>query len=187
MSPGHSAVAQAGCTAHWSEYAGLAYLEPTLVYDLILREMVQEVHSRVTGHDQRVFLRTTLAASAGPSDEPPVEEPKRRGRPRKTVSVEPIDDEIPEETRTVKKRGRRTKAEIEQANQAADQAFATIGQELSSVEAAEEPEVTVPVDGPGSWADAAANTAGEEDRRRFPYHRCAACCSRSYSNCKQCS
>ncbi|KAF6261647.1 hypothetical protein COO60DRAFT_743720 [Scenedesmus sp. NREL 46B-D3] len=29
----------------------------------------------------------------------------------------------------------------------------------------------VPAEGPGSWADAAASGAGEEDRRRFPYHR----------------
>eukprot|EP00878_Enallax_costatus_P013885 GHUV01014520.1.p1 GENE.GHUV01014520.1~~GHUV01014520.1.p1 ORF type:complete len:322 (+),score=99.18 GHUV01014520.1:398-1363(+) len=115
-----------------------------------------------------VAARTRKTGSAAPSDDAPAE-PKRRGRKPKTTSAEPTDAaaEAPEP----KRRGRKTKAEIEEATQAADKAFAAMGQQPGGAQAAAESDEMVPAEGPGSWAEAAASTAGEEDRRRFPYHR----------------
>lgn len=118
------------------------------------------------------------AGSTGPSDEGQPE-PKKRGRKPKTTAAEPAgaDAAMPAaaEPPAPKKRGRKTKEETEQDIQAADEAFTALGQEEDDQAEAEVEEdlAITPAEGPGSWAEAAATTAGEEDRRRFPYHRCA--------------
>lgn len=128
------------------------------------------------------------AGSAGPSDDAQPE-PKKRGRKPKTTASEPTDSDaaIPAaaDPPAPKKRGRKTKAEIEQATQAADEAFTALGHDSGDeeqLEAADAEGLAIaPAEGPGSWAEAAATTAGEDDRRRFPYHRCAYGCSRNSS------
>jgi hypothetical protein len=78
-----------------------------------------------------------------------------------------------------KKRGRKTKAELQQVDQQVDQqlqqqqqgADLAWGGDFDEEQQAMRAGLLVPSEGPGSWAEAAATGAGEEDRRRFPYHR----------------
>lgn len=72
-----------------------------------------------------------------------------------------------------KKRGRRTKAEIEEADQAVEAYTAALAQETAEASAVISARQPAPAEGPGSWAEAAVTTPGEDDRRRFPYHRYA--------------
>ncbi|KAF8065665.1 pentatricopeptide repeat-containing protein [Scenedesmus sp. PABB004] len=117
-----------------------------------------------------------------PSDGGADAAPKKRGRKPKTVAGEP---EAPAPAAgapdaaeaageagggaAARKRGRKTKAELEE--------LAAAGvEEPEGLDEDEDDErgrsaAPAPAQGPGSWAEAAASTAGEEDRRRFPFHR----------------
>jgi hypothetical protein len=122
--------------------------------------------------------------------------PKRKGRRPKTDSTDPdLQSAAPPEAKASRK-GRRPKAEAEKWERLAAEALgfeaeaagATTGafsgvipqQQQQQTQAMTEivptaagaAAMVAPAAGPGSWAEAAATTAGEEDRRRFPYHRC---------------
>jgi hypothetical protein len=128
-----------------------------------------------------------VAASADPADDDAAV-PKRRGRKPKTASADAANEEqlIPQGPAAAdaadlgdgkRKRGRKTKAELQQMQQQVDQQLQQQnvnlewGGDYDEEQQAMQAGLLVPAEGPGSWADAAATGAGEEDRRRFPYHR----------------
>jgi hypothetical protein len=126
----------------------------------------------------------TAAADAADDD---TAAPKRLGRKPKTASADAADNEqlLAQASAAAeaadpgdgkRKRGRKTKAELQQVQQQVDlQLQQNVelewGGDFDEEQQAMQTGLLVPAEGPGSWAEAAATGAGEEDRRRFPYHR----------------
>jgi hypothetical protein len=124
-------------------------------------------------------------ATAEPADDDDAV-PKRRGRKPRTAAQDAADDEqLPQLAAAAdaeagdagkRKRGRKTKAELQQVDQQVDQQLQQAadyewGGDYDEEQRAMQAGLLVPAEGPGSWAEATATGAGEEDRRRFPYHR----------------
>lgn len=73
------------------------------------------------------------------------------------------------------KRGRKTQAELQKMDQQLEQNLAELAgssKGMSPWQTEGQYASLPPAEGPGSWAEAAAAGTGEDDRRRFPYHRC---------------